>query len=137
MANAWDLTPSSVDGAEPLGNVRIGDVGRSVWLTARRSRGSVSRAAGLAAEVAKITAGRSDIAPERKDWRFEDPAWSENPAVPAGQAVLSRGLGEVDGGHGREAGLDWRDGRAGAHSSWDPDQRRRADQHAASATRPR
>ena len=78
MVDAWELTPAAVDGAEPLGTVRLGDVGRSIWKTARRSRGSLSRAAGLAAEAARITAGRSAIAPDRKDWRFTDATWQDN-----------------------------------------------------------
>ena len=36
MVDAWELTPAAVDGAEPLGTVRLGDVGRSLWKTARR-----------------------------------------------------------------------------------------------------
>ena len=78
MLDAWELTPAAVDGAEPLGTVRLGDVGRSIWKTARRSRGSLSRATGLAAEAARITVGRSAIAPDRKDWRFSDATWQDN-----------------------------------------------------------
>jgi polyhydroxyalkanoate synthase len=72
------MTPAAVEGAEPLGTVRLRDVGRSVWQTARRSRGTLNRTASLAGEAIKITAGRSAIAPDRKDWRFADPTWSEN-----------------------------------------------------------
>jgi polyhydroxyalkanoate synthase len=78
MLDAWELTPAAVDGAEPLGTVRLGDVGRSIWKTARRSRGSLSRTTGLAAEAARITVGRSAIAPDRKDWRFADATWQDN-----------------------------------------------------------
>jgi polyhydroxyalkanoate synthase len=34
----------------------------------------------LAAELAHIAGGGSEITPDRKDWRFADPAWSQNPA---------------------------------------------------------
>jgi polyhydroxyalkanoate synthase len=78
MLDAWELTPAAVDGAEPLGTVRLADVGRSIWKTARRSRGSLSRTTGLAAEAARITVGRSAIAPDRKDWRFADATWQDN-----------------------------------------------------------
>jgi polyhydroxyalkanoate synthase subunit PhaC len=78
MLDAWELTPAAVDGAEPLGTVRLGDVGRSIWKTARRSRGSLTRTTGLAAEAARITVGRSAIAPDRKDWRFADATWQDN-----------------------------------------------------------
>lgn len=33
----------------------------------------------LAAELARILTGKSEITPDRKDWRFADPAWSANP----------------------------------------------------------
>ena len=78
MLDAWELTPAAVDGAEPLGTLRLGDVGRSIWKTTRRSRGSLSRTTGLAAEAARITVGRSAIAPDRKDWRFADATWQDN-----------------------------------------------------------
>jgi polyhydroxyalkanoate synthase subunit PhaC len=78
MADAWEMTPTAVEGAEPLGTVRLRDVGRSVWKTARSSRGTITRTAGIAGEGMKIAVGRSMIAPDRKDWRFADPTWSEN-----------------------------------------------------------
>src|ERR1700739_1302499 len=78
MLDAWELTPAAVDGAEPLGPGRPGAAGRSIWKTARRSRGSLGRATGLAAEAARITVGRSAIAPDRKDWRFSDATWQDN-----------------------------------------------------------
>ncbi|MEA2228117.1 MAG: poly[(R)-3-hydroxyalkanoate] polymerase subunit PhaC, partial [Solirubrobacteraceae bacterium] len=34
----------------------------------------------LGAELAKVTAGRSELEPPRGDRRFKDPAWNENPA---------------------------------------------------------
>jgi len=34
---------------------------------------------GLVAESVRIALGRSDVKPERSDWRFKDPAWSSNP----------------------------------------------------------
>jgi polyhydroxyalkanoate synthase len=37
------------------------------------------RTAGLAAELAKVAAGRSEMAPPKGDRRFKDPAWSGNP----------------------------------------------------------
>src|SRR3954452_256169 len=37
------------------------------------------RAAGLGAELAKIAAGRSEVAPAKGDRRFKDPAWQGNP----------------------------------------------------------
>src|SRR5271154_408847 len=97
MLDAWELTPAAVDGAEPLGTVRLGDVGRSIWKTARRSRGSLSRATGLAAEAARITVGRSAIAPDRKDWRFTDATWQDNQLYRRGVQDYPAWGGSIEG----------------------------------------
>jgi len=34
----------------------------------------------LATELVRIVIGRSEICPEKGDWRFKDPTWTENPA---------------------------------------------------------
>jgi polyhydroxyalkanoate synthase subunit PhaC len=47
---------------------------------ALRPRTVVRRAAELGAELARAGAGRSDLAPQRGDRRFKDPAWTGNPA---------------------------------------------------------
>src|SRR3954468_18180701 len=61
---------------------------------------------GLAAELAKVAAGRSEVEPAKGDRRFKDPAWTGNPAFKRlGQAYLATGRawdGLISG-----AGLDW------------------------------
>jgi polyhydroxyalkanoate synthase len=47
---------------------------------ALRPRTVARRAAELGAELAKAGAGRSELAPQRGDRRFKDPAWTANPA---------------------------------------------------------
>jgi polyhydroxyalkanoate synthase len=37
------------------------------------------RVAGLGVELAKVAVGRSTVAPDPKDWRFENRAWKDNP----------------------------------------------------------
>ncbi len=50
----------------------------------------VTRGAQLAAEMAKIGMGRSDIEPPKRDRRFKDPAWKGNPAYKRlGQAYMA------------------------------------------------
>src|SRR4051794_17231118 len=50
------------------------------------------RGAGLAAELARIAAGRSEVAPAKGDRRFKDPAWEGNPAFRRlAQAYLAAG----------------------------------------------
>jgi polyhydroxyalkanoate synthase len=64
--------------------------------------------AGLGTELARIAAGRSDRAPDRKDRRFADPAWSQNPVLKrAVQAYLAGS--ETALALLATAGLDWRD----------------------------
>jgi polyhydroxyalkanoate synthase subunit PhaC len=46
---------------------------------ARRPRSVARRAARLARELGRVTAGGAEISPPRGDRRFADPAWSENP----------------------------------------------------------
>jgi polyhydroxyalkanoate synthase len=48
------------------------------------------RGARLAAELAKIALGRSEVAPSKGDRRFKDPAWLDNPAFKRlGQSYLA------------------------------------------------
>jgi polyhydroxyalkanoate synthase subunit PhaC len=75
---------------------------------ARRPQRVAGQMASLGGELARIAGGRSQIAPERRDRRFADPAWSQNPVLRrAMQAYLASGrtaesvLGDAD--------LDWRD----------------------------
>ena len=66
------------------------------------------RAGGLAADLAGIAAGRSAIAPQPRDRRFSDRAWSENPVLKRTvQAYLAAGRSAE--GLLADAGLGWRD----------------------------
>ena len=71
--------------------------------------GTLARHTGaLAAELARIAAGRSAVAPARRDRRFADPAWMQNPMLRRtvqAYLALSQTAGELLAG----AGLDWRD----------------------------
>ncbi|HYK71350.1 MAG TPA: hypothetical protein VEV45_25645, partial [Streptosporangiaceae bacterium] len=75
---------------------------------ARRPHQVAGQAASLAAELARIARGRSQIGPERKDRRFADPAWSQNPLLKrAMQAYLASGRAAEN--LLAVADLDWRD----------------------------
>jgi polyhydroxyalkanoate synthase len=50
----------------------------------------------LAAELAHILLGSSEITPDRKDWRFTDPAWSENPVYRRVAQSYLAGCGFLD-----------------------------------------
>jgi len=75
---------------------------------ARRPDAVAGRAAELARELAKVAAGRSEVAPSPKDRRFSDPAWSGNPLLHRtlqGYLATATALQRlVD-----DAGLDWAD----------------------------
>ena len=77
---------------------------------ASQPRKVARRGAGLAAELGKIAVGRSEVAPDKSDRRFKDPAWSGNPAFKRlGQSYLA--TGEAIDGVLADAGLDWADER--------------------------
>ena len=76
---------------------------------ARSPQAAAGQVALLGTELGRIAAGRSDIAPQRKDRRFADPAWTQNPLLKrAMQSYLATAqaaelmLATAD--------LDWRDG---------------------------
>jgi hypothetical protein len=77
---------------------------------ARRPTATGRRLVGLAAELARIGAGTSTAAPSKRDRRFTDPAWSENPllrrVVQAYQAAGRTAEQLVS-----DAALGWRDER--------------------------
>jgi len=75
---------------------------------ARRPATVTRRGASLAGELARITAGRSAVAPGKRDRRFADPAWAHNPLLTrAMQAYLaSAGTAEE---LLADAQLNWRD----------------------------
>ncbi|HEY1917805.1 MAG TPA: alpha/beta fold hydrolase [Streptosporangiaceae bacterium] len=72
---------------------------------ASRPRLVAGRGRGLAAELARIAAGRSQVQPSRRDRRFTDPAWAGNPLLRrAMQAYLA--TAESVQGVVADAGLD-------------------------------
>ena len=44
------------------------------------ARNMVEQSVEFTKTLFSIAAGQSDIAPDKKDWRFQDPAWTSNPA---------------------------------------------------------
>jgi polyhydroxyalkanoate synthase subunit PhaC len=108
LAGALDLLLT--DGA--LGVVRRlrpdGAMFRLATSLAARPRFVAREAAGLTAEMGRIAVGRSQVAPHRKDRRFADPAWGQNPLLKrVMQAYLAAGRAAND--TFAAADLDWRD----------------------------
>jgi polyhydroxyalkanoate synthase subunit PhaC len=95
-------------------------LGRLRWLTpnastvklgarlARRPRSMGRRLGGLAAETIRIGAGTSTVGPSKRDCRFVDPGWSENPLLRRTvQAYLA--TGQTAEQLVADAELGWRD----------------------------
>jgi polyhydroxyalkanoate synthase subunit PhaC len=77
---------------------------------ALRPRTVARRGASLAAELARVAAGRSELEPPPRDRRFQDPAWAENPFFRSLlQSYLA--LGRTVDGLICEADLDWQSER--------------------------
>jgi poly[(R)-3-hydroxyalkanoate] polymerase subunit PhaC len=75
---------------------------------ARRPLTVSRRAGGLAAELTRIAVGTSVVAPPKRDRRFADPAWTENPLlrrIVQGYLAAERTADELV----EDAALDWRD----------------------------
>ncbi len=75
---------------------------------ARRPLTTARRLGSLAAELARISVGTSALAPPKRDRRFTDPAWTENPLLRRiVQAYLA--AGQTADQLVNDAALDWRD----------------------------
>ena len=108
MFDGVAVAPDEVIGGGEIA-IPLDDLGLLQALTQvlGRPRNVARRSAGLAREGVKVLAGRSAIAPEPRDWRFQDPAWKDNPVYRrVGQAYLAWADAMdklVD-----DANLDWR-----------------------------
>jgi polyhydroxyalkanoate synthase len=70
----------ALGGAEDIGKLAWSDLARSLATALVKSGRLTGEARGVAVEIAKILAGRSQLEPALGDWRFKDPTWRENPA---------------------------------------------------------
>ena len=76
---------------------------------ARRPRAVSREVTALAAELGSVAAGRSQLTPGRRDRRFSDPAWTQNPVLKRTvQAYLA--AGQTAESLLATADLGWRDG---------------------------
>ena len=99
------LTDAAVGGAGRF--VPAGTAARTVAGLVRRPRRPTARAASLAAEIARVAAGRSQMRPAETDRRFADAAWKTNPLLRALMQTYLAVSGAVDGLIS-DAELDWR-----------------------------
>jgi polyhydroxyalkanoate synthase len=73
-------TPEAVLGGEDVGRFDPATFTRSLSLGFKSLPRVARVSAALAAEMARVAAGVSEVDAARGDWRFADPAWNENPA---------------------------------------------------------
>ena len=105
---ALSRATEAVEGAEPVGELRLGDMVRSLAQAALRSSGHVPRAASLGREAARVAVGRSEVAPEKGDSRFRDPAWQEHFAYRRAMQLYLAWSQSVES-MVEAADLEWRD----------------------------
>ena len=98
----------AIDGGEPVGRPGFGDAARTVWGLAQHTDRLGRRAGRLGVETGKVLAGRSDIAPDRRDWRFKDETWQRHPGY---RRLMQTYLAwcEAVTDAVADADLDWRD----------------------------
>ena len=97
----------ALEAGEDVGGLDLRELVGALGSAVLRSKRVTPEVTGLAADLAKIAVGRSDIEAARGDWRFKDPAWRENPVYRRlGQTYLasSRALERVT----ESEDLDWR-----------------------------
>jgi polyhydroxyalkanoate synthase len=94
---AVDESVESVAGTEPIGVPSLIGAVREVGAVFAQA-GALSRSGRkLAGELAQIARGETPMTFDRKDWRFTDPAWTDNPIFRrVGQSYLA-GCSFVDG----------------------------------------
>jgi polyhydroxyalkanoate synthase len=118
---AESAEPDAAQVAEPLdlllpAQTRTGpgglvpDMSAVRWAVRLASRPAVvaRRAGALATELGKVAAGRSELAPSRRDRRFSDSAWNENPLLKRTLQIYLA-TGETAEKLLDDAELDWRD----------------------------
>ena len=101
----------------------LGAVSVMLRETASKPQTSIKHARAFSGDVLKILTNKSEIAPDPKDKRFADPAWSQNPIYKMGmqyflaaQSNVSNWLAdlELDELHAGARGRDGRPRRSGA-----------------------
>jgi polyhydroxyalkanoate synthase len=80
----------ALQAGEDIGGLQTRDLVTAFSSAVWRARRVPQESVGLAAELAKVTVGRSNVEPARGDWRFKDPAWRQNPVYKrVGQSYLA------------------------------------------------
>lgn len=73
------MTEDAIGSGDAVALPTISGIADGLMATLRHRRPIVKASYGLGIEAVRILLGKSDRRPERSDWRFKDPAWSDNP----------------------------------------------------------
>ncbi len=109
MSSTTGASPTveeSVGGGEDAGVPRVWDAAGALVGAFGQGRADARETARSGQELAKITVGRSEVAPAKGDRRLSDPAWTANPRYHrAGQSYLAsaEAIGGVVGAWARTA----------------------------------
>jgi polyhydroxyalkanoate synthase subunit PhaC len=80
VQNPSEVAADAVAAGEPSSLPSAAGIADGVVATMLQGSAVGKAGVGLAAEMARIALGRSEVSPHRSDWRFKDPTWSTNPA---------------------------------------------------------
>jgi polyhydroxyalkanoate synthase len=89
------IAEDSVAAGEPVAVPSVGGIVDGVTGALLQGSSVAKAAVGLGAEVVRIALGRSEVVPERGDWRFKDPTWSDNPVYRRVAQTYLAGCGAV------------------------------------------
>ena len=73
-----EVAADAVAAGEPTSLPSAGGIADGVAATLLQGSAVGKAGVGFGAELARITLGRSEVSPQRSDWRFKDPTWSTN-----------------------------------------------------------
>ncbi len=73
-----EVAQDAVAGGDPTSLPSAVGVADGIVATVLQGSAVARAAVGLGAEVARIALGRSEVAPDRSDWRFKDSTWATN-----------------------------------------------------------
>lgn len=77
--NLSEQAEDAVAAGDPIAVPTIAGLAEGVTTTLLQGSAVAKASVSLSAELVRIALGRSDVSPERGDWRFKDPTWSSNP----------------------------------------------------------
>ena len=73
-----DVAEDAIGGAEPVAVPTLAGLADGIFATLLQGSAVAKAAVDVSAELVRVALGRSKVSPDKSDWRFKDPTWSEN-----------------------------------------------------------